>query len=348
MEKEEIVKKDGGKHDVSKMAGKELKLVKHKPENLTEHKPARHIEHKPEHHVEHNPERKVHRHRVVKKVHVHHIHHHVHAARKISEKDIPTLQLIDEKEIAMDFAVKAYKKFDKLIKSIILFGSQIKHTSTSTSDIDIIIIVDDSSVNFDSELISWYREELGKMMSLNPYKQELHINTIKLTTWWQDMIRGDPVVINILRYGETLLDFGGFFTPLKILLQEGKITSTSEAIYTALQRAPSHLMRSRMSELNSIEGLYWAMVDSSHAALMAAKKSPPSPEHVPILLKETFVDSKLLDMKYVLWYRDLYVLHRKIVHGELTDLKGDEIDGWQKKADDFVKAMIELVNKIIS
>jgi len=181
----------------------------------------------------------------------------------------------------------------------------------------------------------------------NPYKKELHINSVKLTTWWHDLIKGDPIITNILRFGEPLLDFGGFFTPLKILLQQGKIKSTPEAIYSALQRTPTHIARSKASELNSIEGLYWAMVDSSQAALMAAKQSPPSPEHIPILLKELFVDTGNLKIKYVIMYRDLYLLHRKIAHGELTDLKGVEIDEWQERTERFMQEMIRLVKNLV-
>lgn len=267
--------------------------------------------------------------------------------KKVSAKDFPTLKLLSEREIAMDFATKAYQKFDKIIKSIILFGSSVKHTTTSGSDIDIIVIIDDASIKWDQELIAWYREELGKLIAANPYKRELHINSVKLTTWWQDLLRGDPVVVNILRYGEALIDFAGFFNPLKVLLSEGRINSTPEAIYTCLQRAPQHLARSKASELNSIEGLYWAMVDSSHAALMATGETPPSPEHIPILLKEKFVDNKLLRMRYVVWYRDLYLLHRKIIHGEVTDLRGADIDDWQKRTDEFIRVMAELIKNIV-
>ncbi len=268
--------------------------------------------------------------------------------KRVSAKQFPTLKIVNEREIAEDFATKAYEKFNKVIKSIILFGSQTKHQATSTSDIDIIIIVDDASILFDAELIAWYREELGKLIVANPYKKELHINTVKLTTWWQDLTRGDPVVINIIRYGEPLIDFGGFFNPLKILLQDGKIRPTPEAVYTALQRAPQHLARSHLAELGAIEGVYWAMVDSAHSAIMATKQSPPSPEHIPIMLKETFVDKGLLNMRYVVWYRDLYVLHRKIVHGEIRDTKGGEVNNWQLRAEEFVRVMTELVMKILS
>ena len=262
-------------------------------------------------------------------------------------KNVPSLQLKKESDIAMDFATKAYKKFDKLVKSIVLFGSTAKQTSVTGSDIDIIILLDDVSVNWDEELIAWYRQELEKIIKSNPYQQSLHINTIKLSTWWEDLMRGDPILLNIIRYGEAMIDFAGFFNPLKNLLLRGKIKSTPEAIYSALQRAPMHIMRSKVSELNSIEGLYWAMVDSAHAALIAASIPPASPEHVAIDLKTTFVDSKKLSMKYVLWYRDLLMLHKKIMHGEIKNLKGVEIDAWQDRAEEFLETMANLVKDLI-
>jgi len=268
--------------------------------------------------------------------------------KKVDTKKFPTLDIVNEKDIAADFATKAYQKFDKMIKSIILFGSTAKNTSVVGSDIDIIVLVDDASVAWDQELTIWYREELGKLIKVNPYKKELHINSIKLTTWWNDMLKGDPVIINIIRFGEPLIDFGGFFTPLKILLQQGKIVSTPEAIYNALQRTPNHLGRSKSAVLASIEGLYWAMVDSSQAALMAAKQTPPSPEHIPIMLKEVFVDTKNLEMKYPVMYRDLYDLHRKIVHGDISQIKGKEIDDWHERTENFVREMARLVNGLIS
>ena len=36
---------------------------------------------------------------------------------KINKKNIPSLNLKDESEIAMDFAINAYKRFDKIIRS---------------------------------------------------------------------------------------------------------------------------------------------------------------------------------------------------------------------------------------
>jgi predicted nucleotidyltransferase/uncharacterized protein (UPF0332 family) len=264
-----------------------------------------------------------------------------------TKKDVPTLQLKKERDIAMDFAEKVYKKFDKMVKSVVLFGSTAKQEQVAGSDIDIIIIIDDVTIHWDQELIAWYREELEKLIKSNPYQSSLHINTIKLATWWEDVMRGDPVVVNILRYGEAMIDLAGFFNPIKHLLIQGKIKSTPEAIYSALQRAPQHLARSRFAELSAIDGLYWAMVDSAHAALIAANVPPASPEHISGDLKEYFVNAGKLKMKYVVWYRDLLQLHKKIAHGDMKDLKGVEIDAWQDRAEEFLEVMAQLVKDLI-
>lgn len=265
-----------------------------------------------------------------------------------SEKEFPSLRLKEDQDIAYDFATKVYEKFGKIIKSIILFGSAAKGKSVKGSDIDIIILLDDCSIQWDAELIAWYREELGKLIKENPYRKPLHINTVRLSVWWNEMMRGEPVILNIIRWGQPLIDFGGFFTPLKVLLSQGKIKSTPEAIYVILQRAPLHMARAKASLLNSIEGLYWAMVDSSHAALIAAKRMPPSPEHIAEMLHDTFVISRLLESKYIGWYRELYTLAHEILHGSRTEISGKELEEWQARTDLFVREMAKIINKIIS
>lgn len=264
-------------------------------------------------------------------------------AKKTGAKILKT-----RKDIAMDFAENVQKKFDRMVKASILFGSQTKgRSATVDSDIDIILIVDDASINWDLELVAWYREELGKIISSQKYSKELHINTIKLTTWWNDLLHGDPVVINILRYGEALIDYGGFFNPIKSLLLKGKIRSTPEAAYSALQRAPVHLARSKIAEMSAIEGTYWAMIDSAQAALITAGKIPPSPEHIPELLKENFVDTGMLKMSYIKAMKEIYHLHKTIIHGQLHDIKGKEIDEWQEVAEKFLGEMTRIIDILL-
>jgi len=268
---------------------------------------------------------------------------------KVSErakKVAKSLKLTKDREIAYDFAHKVYQKIGKLVKSIVLFGSAAKGISAPRSDIDIVILIDDATVQWDDELIAWYRGELGKIIRENPYIKPLHINTVRITTWWSEMMRGEPVVINIIRWGEPLIDFGGFFAPLKSLLAQGKIRATPEMIYITLGRSPAHLVRCKASMINAFEAIYWAFIDASHAALISAKVSPPSPEHIPAMMRDHLVEKGFLKRRYVDWYREIYSLMHKILHGEVSDVNGEEIQMWRERADEYLRQMALAVKKI--
>jgi predicted nucleotidyltransferase/uncharacterized protein (UPF0332 family) len=249
-------------------------------------------------------------------------------------------------DVAYDYATKVYQKFHEVVKSIVLFGSTAKETQRDKSDIDIIIIVDDVLIKWDQELIAWYREELGKLTSNSKYPKKLHVNTVTLSTFWNEILTGEPVVINVIRYGISLIDFGGFFEPLKILLARGKIKPSPEAIYNALKRAPFHMSRSKLHLVGAVDAIYWAMVDSAHAALMSAKQVPPSPEHIGAMLNHTFVKKGMLNSKYIDWYNEIYGLAHHISHGEITKVSGKFIEMYQERADKFIWEMAGLVKQL--
>ena len=249
-------------------------------------------------------------------------------------------------DIAYDFSTKVYEKFREVVKSIVLFGSTAKETQEKRSDIDIIIIVDDATIQWSQELVAWYRQELAKLTASVKYPKRLHINTVTLTTFWNQAIVGEPVVINVLRYGIALIDFGGFFEPLKVLLARGRIKPTPEAIYNALTRAPMHLYRANMYLLGSIDAVYWSMVDSAHAALMAAKQVPPSPEHISSLLKQVFVKGGMLNSKFVDWYEEIYALAHHITHGEVKKITGRNIEMYMERADKFIGEMANIIKQL--
>ena len=261
---------------------------------------------------------------------------------------VPTLNIATDREVALDFATKTYQEFDRMIKSVILFGSSAKKLAVTSSDIDIIILLDDVSIRWDQELIAHYRERLAELIRENPYKKSLHVNTVKLSTWWDDLNKGDPVVLNVIRYGDALIDHGGFFAPLKILLEQGKIHSTPEAIYTLLQRAPNQLIRAKNSLFVAIDGLYWCVVDSAHAALIAAGERPASPEHIADKLEEIFVSKRMLKSKHISTYTELHDLNKGIIHNKISEIKGKKIDELFNKADSFLNEMARIINELLN
>ena len=330
----------------------EHKPIAHHTHNIPSHE---HHEHKapqqarhPSHHIIHHQEHKTHH-------SPHHYEHHNNKNQEVNNvvsKSISSTQnnyskFQTDKDVAMDFATKVHRLFDHLIKATVLFGSTTSGEQKPGSDIDVIIIIDDAAINWDIELTSWYREELAKLIAAQNYGRDLHINTIRLTTWWRDLLHGDPVVLNIIRQGQVLVDIGGFFNPIKALMIQGKIHSTPEAVYAALQRSPQHLTRSKMAVLGSIEGVYWCMVEAAQAALITLGKLPPSPEHVVKMLHESFVETGILKSDFVKWYRDIYVLHKQISHGEIRHVKASEIEAWQVRAEEFMKKMVDIIDKLI-
>ncbi len=263
------------------------------------------------------------------------------------KKEVVKDSLDTDYKIAYDFSTKCYKKFRDIIKAIALFGSVPKKEAKEKSDIDLVIIIDDCTVNWDDELIGWYREELEKLLISGNYKKEIHINTVTLTAFWEEVRAGEPLVINILRYGEPLIDIGGFFDPLKVLLARGKIRPTPEAIFTTMERSGAHLGRANSSILNSVEGFYWAMVDASHAALMAKQVTPPSPENIPELLQSVLVEKRILEKQYVSWFMDVRKKAKDILHGNVQKINGKDLEELQRKSEDFVLRLNELTKIFI-
>jgi len=250
-------------------------------------------------------------------------------------------------DIAYDFSAKAYKKFQEIIKAIVLFGSISKNQPNPNSDIDLVIIIDDCTVNWDEELIAWYREELQKLISKQSYAQRLHINTITLSVFWEEIKEGEPIAINLIRYGQTLIDLGSFFNPLKAMLAKGKIHPTPEAVYVTMQRAEGHLDTARKNLLVAVEGFYWAMVDSAHSTLMALGITPPSPEHISELMLTHLVKTRRADKKYVEYYNEVRKLAKDIVYGNVRKVPGRKLDDLHSKTEQFVKYFRDLTMILI-
>jgi hypothetical protein len=129
-------------------------------------------------------------------------------------------------------------------------------------------------------------------------------------------------------------------------MMQGKLKGSPEMIFITLGRAPAHLARAKAGIFNAMEAVYWAYVDSSHAALIAAKQSPPSPEHIPALLRDSLVQRNLLDKKYVDWYKEVYITTHRLLRGESLDISGKEVQMWRERADEYIRAMAMVVKKV--
>ncbi len=248
----------------------------------------------------------------------------------------------EDLQLARTFSKKMYNEFSAFLKAVIVFGSTARQEDKNHGDIDIMIVVDDVSIVLTPALVETYRILTEKMIS--QVSTRLHIITLKLSAFWDYVRTSDPVAVNILRDGVALIDTG-FFEPLQALLQRGRIRPTSESVWAYFSRAPRTLTNSRWHIIRATVDLYWAVIDSAHAALMKQGVVPPSPSHVGDMMKEVLVLKKLVDKKYVFVMDMFYKLMKQIDHREIKFITGQQYEQYRVQAEDFVNAMRAIVEK---
>lgn len=253
----------------------------------------------------------------------------------------------DEFDIARDFATRVYKEFGTFIKSLVLFGSITKKEKLAKeADIDVLIIIDDVSVNLTRDMVETYRIIIEKILVNMKDGERLHIQSMRLSSFWEYVRAGDPVAINVLRYGMALIDTG-VFDPLQALLDNGRIRPTRESIYNYFTMAPTSVSRSREHILSAMVDLYWASVDAAHAALMCLGEIPPSPDHIADMLDQRMVKKGLLKSRYSKIMRDNYDVFKQIIHRQVKSVEGREYDVYREKTVEFVNEMRKFIEKRI-
>ena len=260
----------------------------------------------------------------------------------IPKKEHPNLERYHKEDIdaAYRFTNEIYKELGSFIRAVVLFGSTARRAKGPGGDIDILIIIDDLMMNVSPEVVEAYRLIVQK--SIVEVSTKLHITTMRFTSFWEYMRNGDPIAINLLRDGVALID-SGFFDPMQALLKRGKIRPTQESIWTYYTRAPNTLHNSKWHLLQGVIDLYWAVIDSAHAALMKVGEIPPTPEHVADMMEQKLVRRKLLEHKYVTIMRNFYRLMKMVTHREIVEIKGEEFDRYYKSAEEFVHRMRSII-----
>ncbi len=261
----------------------------------------------------------------------------------IPRRKSPNLERYPKEDLdtVYKFAGEMRKELGTFVKAIVIFGSTARKTKTrKDSDIDVMVVIDDLSIILSKDVVEAYRLIVKKCIV--KISTRLHIISLRFTSFWGYIKDGDPIGINILRDGIAVVDTG-FFDPLQALLKRGKIRPTQESIWTYFVRAPNTLHNSKWHLLQATIDLYWAVIDSAHAALMKIGEIPPTPEHVGDLLREKMVKKKLLEANYATTMDNFYKMMKMITYREIKEIKGQEFDKYYKEAESFVKRMRKFI-----
>lgn len=245
------------------------------------------------------------------------------------------------------------KKFEKYIVSYVLAGSLVQGKATSTSDIDVWVVIDDTDVKkmTRAELKDKLRAIIIGMgieaSDITGIRNKLNIQVYILTDFWDSLKEANPVIFTLLRDGVPFYD-RGIFMPWKQLLKMGKIKPSPEAIDIFMNTGENVLRRVKL-KLKEIgmEDIYYAILTPSQAALMLLGMPPPAPRETPDLMREIFVHKeKLLEEKYIKILNRQINIRKDIEHGTKKELTGKEIDETLKDAEDYLKRIKELFKEI--
>jgi predicted nucleotidyltransferase/uncharacterized protein (UPF0332 family) len=248
----------------------------------------------------------------------------------------------DDYEVAVRFANSLDRELGEFLKAAVLFGSCATNHATPLSDVDVLVVIDDVGRVITPEVTEAYRLIVHKAAA--KASPRLHINTLKLSNFWEYCREGDPVVMNMLRDGVVLID-RGFFGAAQLLLDQGRIRPSKEAIWTYYKRTENTMKSARQHILSACVDLYWSAIDASHAALMSQGEVPPTPEHVPDMLQHILVKKKLLDAKYPKVMRELYHLQKGIMHREIKEVTGEQYEQYWHETLRLVDALRTVVER---
>lgn len=243
------------------------------------------------------------------------------------------------------FSEKILDKYGKWIKSIIAWGSVVRDEFTGESDIDIVVIVDDTREELDKDL----RNKIDKFIKKKAKEvdEKLSPQPVWTITEFWDMSRTlSPLAYTLLKDGVPVYDTG-FFAPIKRLLNMGKIPASKEAVEKRMKKVPKRLNRAKHSKLYTIaEDLYYAMLDSTQAVLMFLGRGPPDPNNAGETARKYLVEKDLLDKKYVDWLEDVIKFRKEVEHRNIASIKGKEVDKYIARAEEYVEEMKKLLKRL--
>ncbi|MBN1924054.1 MAG: nucleotidyltransferase domain-containing protein [Nanoarchaeota archaeon] len=226
------------------------------------------------------------------------------------------------------------------IISVCVFGSRQSENAEESSDLDILIIVDDT-FDIDKD----YTTEIIKKISymVNPI---IHCQIFYLKEFWKYISTGSPITFTILRDSTIYYDTG-FFDALQKLVRSGTIKPKTEAVERQLTIA-KQLMKITYHSVNKglIQNLEGAIVSSTQSLLMEMGIEPPAPKEVPLFIKKYLVEREILSDEYYVIARKVIQTYKDIEHNVKPALSGKILQELYNDTNKFVMKVEEILSNI--
>jgi len=236
------------------------------------------------------------------------------------------------------FIEKLLSKYENLL-SVCLIGSRLSNNYDKYSDLDVIVLLDNTSIKVDEERIKSEIKELALSVD-----KIIHCQVIFLTHFWSYVTNGSPITFTMLRDAKAYYDIG-FFETLQKLLRAGLIKPKTEDAERQLFIA-KQLMKMTYHSINKglVDNLQGAVVSATQSLLMLRGSEPPAPKQIPEAVKE-LVKIKLLDEEYYLIAKKIIEVYKEIEHGKRSNLDAKELQIMYNYTNKFVIKIEELIQR---
>jgi hypothetical protein len=137
------------------------------------------------------------------------------------------------------------------------------------------------------------------------------------------------------------------FAPWKLLLKQGKISPTPEAIDTYLKSGTQILDRVKWKLKDiAMEDIYWATQTPIQGALMMLGVAPPAPVETTASMRENLVKPGLLEEKWVKIWEDIIGLRKDMEHGKIKDVSAKQVEELLEGAEKLLARIDKLMKQI--
>jgi predicted nucleotidyltransferase len=265
------------------------------------------------------------------------------------EKELEETKLVKERvkvearpspetyEKVVRFANEVRKKYGDLIKSVMIFGSAARGKLKPGSDIDVWVVLDDTSTKSSEE----FERITAHLYLIARELKDIHIQTTPLTQFWQWIRIGSPELINFLRYGLPIYDTG-FIKPVQRMLQSGLIPPSKETIRLKAAAATARLKKIGLDLKSMIFDLRYSVLDICQAVAMHFYKEQPDAAAMPGIFKK-LMEEKGLEAEWIEKFERLDRLWKDIEHERIKDVGIDHL----KEAHELASSLIERFKKFL-
>jgi predicted nucleotidyltransferase len=236
--------------------------------------------------------------------------------------------------IVISFARDLIKNYGDIIKAICIFGSAARGKMKEKSDIDVWVIIDDTSPKVSKDI-----ENLRSKIIILGSEKNLHVQITLISEFWNLIRYGSPELVNFLRYGLIVYD-SGFLKPTQRMLRLGLIPPSEEAIELKRKSAEIRLKKFNEDIKNLIFDLRYAATDACQSVIMKVYKYIPDPKTIPQYL-EKLVNDKKLEKEFVDKFIQLDNLWKNIEH-EKIEINIDHL----KTAYEISKSIVERMKNV--